>query len=557
MPGPLTEATQVFVFQSGSLFTFTPSSQVVLTDGYAAGWFSCPNREPGHKKNGDSRLIRADRTGNDRWWTYGPQIGRRWSARRCIVRVTELGMASPRGSCCFRPTLTGLALLCATAMAAADAPTPSRATSIRMGPGGTIIAVHLGSSAPTATAGAAPSYPFPRPRLTGFPPLVAVTTSDRRRSVFEDDPYSHDLQFSYVGSPLHAPANQNIVVGFLDSGAAVDLLAGSSRGILGVTGSRVTDNTMELGGVGGSFFAPVSQPIGVFLAGLGSIDEGGLLDLNDVVGHTNVSVVAADPIECGNGEVVTALIGMPFLTFFNSVIRVDTPRRATVNGVEYLGPDVQIQDVLDPIPEYPHAFAMEFGALLPALGAAFMQDLDDPLNVVPGSATSLSLIPGSFVTGGAFFVDVQVLQGEPGPLNPAQTLRMMVDTGAQSSIISGAAAANLNLPFEPDFEVEACGVGGLEVGVPGYYIDFVQVNAFNGPLRWSRAPFIMLDLPSPEGGTLDGILGMNFFWDRNVIFEPSLTLSSFFHVSNPIPVAFADSNVDFHVDAVDASFFLT
>jgi len=453
------------------------------------------------------------------------------------------------------PALIGLVLFFATGAAFGEPGGDTRETMIRMGAAGSIVKVHRGSAASGVTAGAPPSYPFPRPRLSGFSPLVAVTTSDRRRSVFEDDPYSHDLQSSYVGSPLHAPADQNIVVGFLDSGAAVDLLAGSSRATLGVTGSRVTDNTMELGGVGGSFFAPVSQPIGIFLAGLGSIDEGGLLDLNDVVGHTNVSVVAAEPIECGNGEVVTALIGMPFLSFFTSVIRVDTPRHVTVNGVEYLAPDVQIQDALDPIPEYPHAFAMEFGALLPALGAAFMQDLEDPLNVVPGSATSLSLIPGSFVTGGAFFVEVQVVQGEPGPLNPAQTLRMMVDTGAQSSIISGAAAANLSLPFEPDFEVEACGVGGLEVGVPGYYIDFVQVNAFNGPLRWSRAPFIMLDLPSPEGGTLDGILGMNFFWDRNVTFEPSLTVSSFFHVSDPIPVAFADSNVDFHIDGADATFF--
>ena len=462
---------------------------------------------------------------------------------------------APQRESYFASALIGLVLLCATRDAISDPGGNSRDVSIRMGSNGSIVRVHRGSGTSTVTAGTLPSYPFPRPRLTGFSPLVAVTTSDRRRSVFEDDPYSHDLQSSYVGSPLHAPANQNIVVGFLDSGSAVDLFAGSSTVTLGVTGSRLTDNTMELGGVGGSFLAPVSQPIGVFLAGLGSVDEGGLLNLNDVVGHTNVSVVAAPPIECGNGEAVSALIGMPFLSFFNSVIRVDTPRHATVSGAVYIAPDVQIQDVLDPLPTYSHVFAMEFGALLPALGASFMQDLDDPLNVVPGSATSLSMIPGSFVTGGAFFVDVQVLQGEPGPLNPVQTLRMMVDTGAQSSIISGASAANLNLPFVPDFEVEACGVGGLQTGIPGYYVDYIQINAFGGPLRWSRAPFIMLDLPSPEGGTLDGILGMNFFWNRNVIFEPSLTLSSYFHVSDAIPVAFADSNVDFHVDAADASYF--
>ncbi len=430
--------------------------------------------------------------------------------------------------------------------------------SIRAGRAGTIVSVRRTTTdaEQVSTVAGGVDYPFPRPHLAGFSPLLAVTTSNTRRNPLDDDPYSHDLQYSYVGSPLHAPANLNIVIGFLDSGAAVDLFAGSAAVMLGVTGSRLTENTMELGGVGGSFQAPVSYPIGVFAQGLGSLDIGGLLKLNEVVGHTNVSVVASPPIECGNGEAVAALIGMPFLTFFNSVIRVDTPRRVTVNGVEYSGPDVKIQDVLDEVPEYPHAFAMEFGSLLPALGAAFMQDLEDVLNVVPGSATSLSLIPGSFVTGGAFFVDVQVLQGVPGPLNPVQTLRMMVDTGAQSSIISGGAAANLSLSLDPDFEIEACGVGGLQTGIPGYYIDYVGINAFGGKLEWSRAPFIVLDLGSPEGGTLDGILGMNFFWDRNVTFEPALLGSSFFQVSDPVPFAYADFDLDLHVDTRDQRVFV-
>lgn len=425
--------------------------------------------------------------------------------------------------------------------------------SIRAGRAGTIVSVQRNTAKEpaAATTVAGVDYPYPRPRLAGFSPLLAVTTSNARRSEFDDDPYSHDLQYSYVGSALHAPANLNIVIGFLDSGAAVDLFAGSASTVLGLTGSRLTNNTMELGGVSGSFAARVSQPIGVFAQGIGSLDIGGLLKLEEAVGHSNVSVAAAPPINCGNGEAVAALIGMPFLTFFNSVIRVDTPRRATVNGVEYFSPDVKMQGTFEEVPEYPQAFAMEFGALLPALGAAFMQDFDDALNVVPGLATSLALIPGSFPSGGAFFVNVQVLQGEPGPFNPVQTLRMMVDTGAQSSILSGAAAANLSLPLDPDFEVEVCGVGGLTPGIPGYYIDYVSIAAFGGPLRWSRAPFVLIDLPSPEGGTLDGILGMNFFWDRNITFEPSLEASSFFQVSEPVPFAYADFDLDLDVDGQD------
>jgi hypothetical protein len=70
-------------------------------------------------------------------------------------------------------------------------------------------------------------------------------------------------------------------------------------------------------------------------------------------------------------------------------------------------------------------------------------------------------------------------------------------------------------------------------------------------MEFSHAPFVVFDLASPEGGTLDGVLGMNFFWNRNVIFEPSLVLSSFFHVSDPVPFAAGDFNLDLYVDDVD------
>jgi len=113
----------------------------------------------------------------------------------------------------------------------------------------------------------------------------------------------------------------------------------------------------------------------------------------------------------------------------------------------------------------------------------------------------------------------------------------------------------LSLPLEPDFTVDVCGVAGLVTDVPGYYVDFVRINAFGGALQYSTAPFIVLDLPSPEGAGLDGILGMNFFWDRNVVFEPVLNGSGFFQVSEPVPFAFGDNDPDFHVDTTDAAYF--
>ena len=150
--------------------------------------------------------------------------------------------------------------------------------------------------------------------------------------------------------------------------------------------------------------------------------------------------------------------------------------------------------------------------------------------------TLLSMMPESILTfGGAFFADIGVLEGEPGSTNPIQTIRVLVDTGAQSSIISPTVAANLSLPTEPDFTVDVCGVGGTVEDVPGYYIDYVKISALGGALEFSTAPVVVIDLQSPEGGSLDGVLGMNFFWNRNIVFDPSLTVSSFIHVSDPVP----------------------
>jgi len=482
----------------------------------------------------------------------------------------------------FTRTLISLVLLCAAQEAISEPVGDTREATIRMGSRGSIVRVHRGSSAPAATAGAARSYPFPRPRLAGFSPLIAITTSSKHST--EDIDYEHDLESFYNCNPfagpfggfcgaLNPPADRNFVVGLLDSGSVADLAAGSGAELLGLgltcpgdlcpdmACPNMTCNSIPIGGVGGTVNARVTQPIGIYAAGLSAVDSSGILDIDALVGHSNVAALAAPPIICGGTELVSAFVGTPFLAFYTSIIRVDTPRSVTVAGRTFKGPDVRIQRPFDSIPEFAHAFAMEIGSGgLPVITASYYPDTElDPEDpgylITPAVPTALSLLPLIPPTGGLFFRDVQAVEGEPSPTNLPITMHLMVDLGAQTSIISEAMAADLNLPFEPDFTVDACGVGGLIEDIPGYYIDYVNINARGGPLEFSRAPFVVIDLPSSQLGTLDGVLGMNFFWNRNVIFEPSLTLSSFFHVSDPIPVAFADSDVDFHVDAADASFF--
>ena len=224
-----------------------------------------------------------------------------------------------------------------------------------------------------------------------------------------------------------------------------------------------------------------------------------------------------------------AVVGTGLLSFYNTMIRVDTPVRRTIDGQSILTPDVQILDQTAPLPVYSRKIAMSFGGMGPATTACFY-GFPDIFGGGSGRHCSDDAglwRPAVLPTGGNFFARVGAIEGEPGPYNPLQYMRMMVDTGSQSSIITPAMAANLNLdPASPDFTVDICGIGGLTQGVPGFYVDYIKINASGGAMEFSQVPFVVVDVPSPDGGEFDGMLGMNFFWNRNVIFEPSLSLAA-------------------------------
>lgn len=434
---------------------------------------------------------------------------------------------------------------------AADSGLQYHPTNIRISGSFRIVSVSSPVQSPTVrlTESNTPELAiYSKPPLAGFSPLVAITTSNERS--WADFDYEHKLQSTYVGTPLTPSASENYVIGIFDSGSVVDLAAEPSDQVLGLSGQYLTANEFPIGGVSGTLNANISQPVGIFAAGLSAIQENGHLDLTQVVGHSNVSVLVTLPITCDNEETISAVVGTPLISFFTTVIRNDNPQRITIGDQTIIGPDIQIFDQFDPsIPVYPRSIPIEFGGLGPVTTASYYPDfieLEEPM-----FPTLLSMGPLTIPFGGNFFAEIGILHGEPSPTNPIQMMRVLVDTGAQSSIMSSNMAAKLNLPLEPDFTVNVCGIGGFTEDIPGYYVDYVKINAWGGALEFYQAPIIVLDMESPEGGPLDGILGMNFFWNRNIIFEPSLTGSGFLHVSEPVPFAYADLNFDGNINLED------
>ncbi|MCH7924121.1 MAG: hypothetical protein IIC51_01165, partial [Planctomycetes bacterium] len=79
---------------------------------------------------------------------------------------------------------------------------------------------------------------------------MAIATSDRGDPLGADFEYEHELHSTYVGSSLIPGADPDFVIGFLDSGADVNLVAGSAAVTLGLFGNNLSPGIAEISGVG-------------------------------------------------------------------------------------------------------------------------------------------------------------------------------------------------------------------------------------------------------------------------------------------------------------------
>ena len=389
--------------------------------------------------------------------------------------VWNLGSQVTRRTICWG----GVMCLCVGRLAFAGE-TVHKRTSLRTGWGQTVTAVEWTPPADgrNAMLFGPRALPHAQPRLAGYSPLVAVATSDQRKPPGAMN-VEHVVHGSYVGNPLPTPLDHNIAFGILDTGADMDLFAGQSAVALGLYGDRLTPNCVLLGGVGSTIEACISYPVGVFAAGLSAVDTGGTLDLGAVVGHSNVAVLVAPEILCGDEELLTGVIGMPFVAFFNSIIRVDNAVTASIGGVERTSPDVEIREKSDPLPGLARKVLLEFASPEPVISASYFPDLFDPA-FAPIFPTELSGGNLTLPSGGSLLTEISARNGG----NPEMPLRMLFDTAAQISAITPAGVVRLNLPNEPDFSVTLCGIGGS----PGRFGVLRRLRSDERP-RWSTGVF--------------------------------------------------------------------
>ena len=341
------------------------------------------------------------------------------------------------------------------------------------------------------------------PPLDGFVPWIAMLATNKIASDTVADPKTYVDGSYLVGQPA-----LDYALGLFDTGASISIMGKSSAEQIGLNSSYLTISPVTIGGVTGTVTADVSKPFGLYMSGLGAIEsETMVLDLTNLVGQTNVSIA----IGRGGVPELPNVVGAPMSVYLASVFNVDSPVSVNYQGDVLTAPDIRFYEPFDAaVPDYSNIIPLE----LRPLGAVQVEYVPDIFSVGLGSP---SLITGAFFsTQSLYFVhSVDLTEADKTAIDKD---RFLLDTGAQVSVIGFRIGARLGLnPEMPEFLVEIQGVNGQVIDMPGFTIDTLDIPALGEWLSFTDVPVVLLDIASPEGGTLDGIIGMNLFTDLNFV----------------------------------------
>ena len=407
------------------------------------------------------------------------------------------------------------------------------------------------------------------PPVAGFVPWIALTVTDERSGELEFDAVPRT---SIVGRRLTSNPKTDYAIGIFDTGASTHLMGYANAirtGLFDYTPDLITSNLIEIFGATSSVDAWVSQPLGLFIDGLGAIEPNGLLlETSGMVGETNVSIaVAQNP---GAAPDLPTAIGMPLSFFFTTVFHNDRQITITRDSNEFTAPDIHFYESNDPcIPSYPNIIPLELRPL-GAISVQYIPSLTDITDIFddiflegfpPGSP---STIIGNLSQSLFFVHSVDLTDAENTAFDKD---RFMLDTGAQITVIGSRIAARLKLdPNNREFEVEIQDVTGTVTMEPGFYIDSVEIPAIGEWLSFTNVPVVLLDVSSPEGGTLDGIIGMNLFAEFNLVLrngglflqdDPTLEFEHIPYLIADIAPENGDRMVDIHDFIAFADAWLT
>ena len=353
------------------------------------------------------------------------------------------------------------------------------------------------------------------PPIDGFVPWIIVSVTDEAGGFWDMDAVP---ETSVIGDPLTENPQSDYVIGIYDTGASTHVIGDDHALKTGIAPDMVTSLEIELLGATGTATGYTTQPLGIFIAGLDSLEPNGLLiDNSRMVGETNVSIIAGDPVESPN---LPTAIGMPMAVYFNAAFCNNKQISVTIDGNDFNSPYIEFYSLSDSCtPSYSNLIDLQLRPSDAGAVQYFPCDLlalcgDEP----DGTPVYPSMIWGGFSNQSLYFLPwVNVQDGDDSITNLDG---FMLDTGAQITVISRTIASGMHLSTSnPDFWVEIQDVTGQITNEPGFFLDSLEIPADGQWLEYTNVPVVAINVLSPEGGYLDGIIGMNLFVDLNFVIK--------------------------------------
>ncbi len=355
--------------------------------------------------------------------------------------------------------------------------------------------------------------------LGGFIPFVGMALTDQYETI-DTSPlfFLAQQETSPGGSFLGPGSSAHYELALLDTGAATHIITAPAASAAGfnILGEGFDgDNFQTVGGATGLISLQITDPLGVYAAGLGSrTGAGSQLTMSNAAlrGQSSFSILSA-PTQW----TLPNIIGLPMAAQHMISIRNDQPQIFQHQGRTVRTPNVVLGDLGSGSQQgINRRLQMN---LRPGIsfvqGPIYVQNLD--IFTLQFHENPLS---PSVIESGGLFVDVDTFDG----INSIQDSNFLFDTGADLTVVSQQTAVRLGFDpvlDTPEFVLQVEGSGGISNNIPGFYIDRLKLDTVGGSFEVTNVPVAVLDVTNPNdpGNIIPGILGTHVFAGRNLVID--------------------------------------
>ena len=369
--------------------------------------------------------------------------------------------------------------------------------------------------------------------LGGFIPFVGIGMTNESKTLEDLDlgsiPFIADPELSVDAPLLGAGGTPHFELALLDTGAATHIITHEAFLGFDIQGAGLRgENIQQIGGATGFVDLEINDAAGIYTAGLGDRTGAGAnltMNANAMRGQSSFATLTA-PEE---GWELPNILGLPMAAHHAISIRNDQPQIFQHQGRTVRSPNVEFVDLGAGASEG----ILRRAPLILNPGIGFIQgpqfvfnlSFDDILSgggeiAISDNPASPSVVQDTNGNGGGLYLDVDMSNGT----RSFQDKQMLFDTGADLTVVSQITAARLGFDAvldTPDFILEVEGSGGVSTGVPGFYVDELNIDTVGGTFTLQNVPIAVLDVTNPNdpGNVIDGIIGMHLFTGRNLVID--------------------------------------